>query len=104
MHSRQLIDNDLQKRHTSAQNRNTAAQSETQPDTAPKVAPRDAAQSSAFSAHGPDEAARGKRAISVQQNSAPALPADLAEVNAAWSALPDAVKAGIVAMVKASRA
>jgi hypothetical protein len=36
------------------------------------------------------------------QQAFPALPADLAEISAAWPKLPDALKAGILAMVRAS--
>jgi hypothetical protein len=98
-----LAEKGLQERSTVEQNRNTSSQSETHPDTTPKVTPPDAAQSSAFSAHEPDEAAREERAISVQQLP-PSLPSDLAAVNATWAALPEAVKAGIVAMVRAGKA
>ncbi len=37
-----------------------------------------------------------------QPQDAPDTPADLAEIIASWPSLPEAVKAGIVAMVKAS--
>jgi hypothetical protein len=40
--------------------------------------------------------------VSSSQGTLNALPADLAEVNAAWAALPEALKAGILAMVRTS--
>ena len=54
----------------------------------------------AFSEHGKDTTLQPKCAISVQQ-SAPALPPDLAELAGMWSALPEQVKAGILATAKA---
>jgi hypothetical protein len=51
-------------------------------------------------AHAPDTGEHPKCALCVPQLSPP-LPDDLATVVQAWSRLPDTVKTGIVAMVKA---
>jgi hypothetical protein len=62
-------------------------------------------QSHAGSDSAPDSAQVSKPAISGQQLPTPTAPAtdpDLAAIASAWPSLPAALKAGIVAMVKAS--
>jgi len=104
MHSRQLAAKDLQKRGTLAQNQSTTSQTETHPHTASKVTPRDSAQSCAFSARGPNEAAHSKCVISVSQIPAPELPADLAAIINAWPGLSAAFRAALKGAVDAAQA
>ena len=55
-------------------------------------------QNRALSTQDPDRSAHPKRVPSVHQ-----LPPDLARIAEAWDSLPEAVKAGILAMVDAAR-
>lgn len=91
---------ELQEPCTAAQNHNTAAQNGAYPDTAKEVKPDAAAQNCALSEQVSSKAAQEKCAISVQRIPAD-LPADLAEILAAWPSLPDAVRAGFLATVRA---
>lgn len=54
------------------------------------------------SEHPEDSSPHSECAIGVQQNQ-PALPEDLAQVVEAWGRLSEAVKAGILAMVRVSK-
>lgn len=65
----------------------------------PASTSQDPEQNSALSAHLPDTSAHPEHVRSMFRN----LPPDLAEVVEAWDRLPEAIKAGIVAIVTAAR-